>query len=257
MFSILNECSEYKPNNIEYRIITSKWLGVFKLKQSETLSEIIYNAPNHQFSPLAKEVVLLKYNLWFIFILWLENFLLRVHTQEEENQLSVKEIEEIKQKVKTKAVQIKNQYTNIINRYIKINKWDKKYFDLWLEYHKDVEKFLFEFIITKYFSNSTNYFVALVSKLINILNLTLFEVYELDNALIVKDKFPVVYVDDMLLEIDSTLNILKRRIKLLEENGVKFSRDKIIIKSYIKNDVLITTDFYKWAEDNFSKIIVE
>lgn len=253
MFRLLQDCKEYKPNNIEYRITTSKWLGMYKLKQSESLNEIVYNAPNHKFSNLAKEIVLLKYNVWFIFSLWFENYLLKFNMVS----LSDEEIKQVKLSIKNKAIQTVAHYKSTIFKLIEKEKWDKTYFELWIEYHKDIEDYILRFILNFYYSNASKYFITIISKLIDILGLTIFEVYELDHLVVFKNKFPIVYVDDTLLEIDSDLTILIKRLKLLKDKNIHYLNDKIVVKSYIRRDVLITTKFYKFIEDNFKEIVIE
>ena len=257
MFKILSKCSEYTPNNIEYRVVTSRQLAKYKIQQSLVLSEIINNAPNHTFSPTAKEIVLSKYNFWFIFALWLENYLLKVNSAKEK--LSDKNYEEIKNVIVEEAKRIVKNHDNLILSLIEQNpkELNKDFYNMWKELHNSqIFTYLLKVIKETYLATPSNYFSRIIEELINILALTVYEVYELDYLTLDKSKNIIIYVDETHFKIDKDLEVLINKVKYFEEH-FDISKDKIIVKVLVPVSVVYHTKFYDYIKKEYKKIVIE
>jgi hypothetical protein len=68
----------YTPNNIHFRIVSSKTLAQFKHDQSFDFAELVYN-PKVKFGAESREVVLLNYEEWFNFLLLLEKYFISLN----------------------------------------------------------------------------------------------------------------------------------------------------------------------------------
>lgn len=68
----------YSPNNIRFRIVSSSAIAQFRQDQAFDFNELINNL-EYSFSPEAREILLLNYDMWFRFILRLEKVLIRNH----------------------------------------------------------------------------------------------------------------------------------------------------------------------------------
>jgi len=62
-------------NNLPFRIESSRILSNFKLSQSFVLLELT-KTTTHKFSTTAKELILAKYDIWFLFLMEVERILI-------------------------------------------------------------------------------------------------------------------------------------------------------------------------------------
>jgi len=74
---------EYIPNNLEFRMYSAKAREEYSNAQSFALGQLLTNKA-HKFSPTAKELLLLKYDMWLQWLLQCEKYLREVKTFDKE-----------------------------------------------------------------------------------------------------------------------------------------------------------------------------
>jgi len=238
---------DYQPNNIDFRIQSSKILAKFKFQQSNIFKELIFNAPGHNFSYTAKEIVLLKYNIWFYYLVCLEQKLLEFKNKKAS-------LDEIKEYITKQAKNRFNCYYDIL---FSQKNLDKKFLNIWKELHSYFENYFIDFINEIETTNIIDIFSKIGNEIIELLRLTIYEVYEIDSLL--EGNF-IIYIDDYYFKIDEKyiLQYFEKKLKLFNNF---YKGKKLIIKSYIDYHKVKNSDLCKlienFAKENNLKIIIE
>lgn len=215
---------EFVGNNIEYRIGSSGALARFKESQTFTLDQVAFN-PFHKFSTSAKEIILLKYDVWWDFLNELEQYFLMSH----ENGIYLSEILELAE-IRTEY------YTKTLRKQTKII--DQEYFEIWNSLHADLYNYLLKTIgkIVDTDLAPVSIFGSIVDTLSKVLSQTLFELQELDIIFYQKERTPEFSIDELGCNIileDGTC-LIGQRIKFLRK--VRHF-DEIIIKYYLNENI--------------------
>lgn len=66
----------YVPNNVEFRIVSSRAIAQFKTDQAFDFNELVNN-PAFCFSHASREILLLNYEMWFKLVMKLERLMIR------------------------------------------------------------------------------------------------------------------------------------------------------------------------------------
>ena len=168
---------QYVSNNLQYRIATSSAISRFKMSQTATLKEL-YNNLDIEFSREAKEVLILKYDVWSQFVYTLEQFLLI------ERGCSADDIISFCTEI---IAHIEEYYNTTLSN---VSNIDHSYIDFWILIHhelkelfiKEIEEDAKKILSSKHSSNLLNaiLFETVTDKLSQILHYTLYELFTLD-----------------------------------------------------------------------------
>lgn len=219
---------EFVPNHIDFRISTAKSISHFKTAQGFILDQLSYN-PYHTFSNIAKEILLLKYDVWFDFIVELEQcFLVNYDSASKE------ELLEIAVKLSDKRVpyymsSLRKEFTDTTSREY-INKWDIE--------HKNV----YEYFVKEIRSHTTEsphaLYRAIIYDLTKVMNHTIYELQELDIVLF-GENTPSFNIDDVCYKINKDdPNYLIKKLHRYQDYR-KGSFTKINLKNQTSSDVSI------------------
>jgi len=261
-------------NNLPFRIESSRILANFKLSQSFVLLELT-KTTTHRFSTTAKELMLAKYDVWFLFLMELERIMIMTSTPENTKRifdyifdkyvdflrddektfiefLKTRETplpHDIKKLVKILALAKQRVYINLIKK----NKvFDLQFVDVWLEVHRYLLESILEKVMeTKY--EQTNYFREIGEHLANIMHHTLYEVYEIDLIFDKSVPYIVLNYDNVVENVYKALgiNILAKRLEIylrkIKELGYEI--DRVHLKLYDQTDLILL----KETEDLIAK----
>lgn len=196
-------CAEhFLPNNIELREISSLCISKYKSTQAFALAQIGANC-KHQFSKTAKEILLLKYDIWFNWIVSVETML--------------KEKPSNSGSIANKIIAVSDDYAKEYEDIIKTNTdiFDEKFSKIWLESHALMYNYLRKRIKNLTYKTDMAFMVAVTDILISVMENTLFELHEVDAVLNEEDVF--VSYDDICLKYGETITdscLLVERLKI-------------------------------------------
>ena len=212
------------PNNIKLREISSLCIAKYKNTQSLALSQLTANG-THVFSTTAKEILLLKYDVWFQWILVVEDMLRRKSKDES-----------IADAVMHASDEYAEEYVNIIRGNTDL--FDPKYSELWLRSHSFMYSYLRSKILGITSLSDIDFMVKVTDMLIQVMENTLFELHEID-ALFRDDYEVHISFDDLCLDYGSVSNescLMSEKLSIYSE--VK-DVSNIIVKDYSYGSKLI------------------
>ena len=196
-------CAEkFIPNNIELRQISSLCISKYKSTQAFALAQLGATC-KHEFSKTAKEILLLKYDIWFNWIVSVETML--------------REKPKGSGSIAKDIIAVSDDYADEYERIIKKNPniFDPKFAKIWIESHGLMYRYLRDRIIHLAYKTDMAFMVAVTDNLISVMENTLFELHEVD-ALIEEDTVFVSY-DDLCLKYGETSKgscLLVERLKI-------------------------------------------
>lgn len=270
-------------NNLGFRIEASNVLANYKLTQNFTLGELIKTA-THEFSTTAKEIVLAKYDAWFLFLMDMEH-VIAMSTDLENFKKIIKYIEnkydkyirddefEILKHIIRRDIVIEYDIKEVIKiltliRYRIYSKiieneslFDKQYVEFWGEIHDSLFQSLMHKITATKFEPAS-YYNGIGIYLSRLLHHTLYEVYEIDILFNKELPFLVLNYDDVVNDVMSDLKInaleyrLKKYIEECSKRGYKKSTVKLKLYEEQLNDKIIL-DVEQLAADNGLEMIKE
>ena len=179
---------KFVHNNINFRIKTSEAFSYFKMNQAFILKQMTYNT-KFEFSLVAKDIMLLKYDVWYDWLNETEQILLT----------SCAERAEIKNDIIDSARQRKIYYEKTLRENFAGH--DLEFINFWINIHNKVYDLLEEKIlkINDLFSKE-DFFFEITRITSNILKRTLYELQELETIFF--DKGDVnLCVDNICIEI--------------------------------------------------------
>lgn len=159
----------FVENNVKYRIASSRAIAKYKHSQAFLLSELSFN-PYHEFSREAKEIILLKYDIWFDFLCEVEQFLLVSHSE-----TMTKDFIDFVISLSDERVEYYHE-TMISNEEV----FERKFLSVWEEVHTEIYNLFKKNISELYNITTGEFFGKMTDLLINTMNHTLFEVHEID-----------------------------------------------------------------------------
>jgi len=225
----------YIQNNLAYREVTSDVIIDFKIAQKAVMNQLQMNN-SHQFSKTAKEVLLLKYSVWFNFLLKLELVLLTTKPEER------------RERIGALLNERSRCYKDTIKRNPKI--FDQEWFEIWDIVHQH----LFDYLTITHqildVNDKCKYYRSFGKLLIKVLSQTLFEAFEVD-VILNKDKD---YIHLHLNSLDFSYkeatgkSLLVTRMKYYEK--IK-KVNKVILSSYIDSGLVPVeaTDIYQYLKE--------
>lgn len=217
---------EYVANNIEYRIASAGAIAKYKQSQAFVLSELAFN-PFHKFSFVAKEILLLKYDIWFDFLCDVEQYFL-VHP-------------ELNKDVIENIIEMSDSRERYYIETMRANKGTFKadYTDTWIEQHSKVYDLVKGKLRDMHITNPSSFYVAMSALFTEILTHTLYELQELD-VIFYSDDIPVFNMDKTCFSYKQFTGhcLICERIEAYQK--LRPFND-VIIKKYISDDIPFET----------------
>ena len=219
-------------NNLLYRIASSSAISRFKMSQTATLKEL-YKNPDIEFSDDAKEILILKYDVWSQFVYTLEQFLLV------ERGASADAIIEFCNSI---VSEIEEYYNDTLMNDDKVG-LNIRYIQLWTKIHHNLKELLFEDIKTDIknivLEASTDMvnahvFDHIITHLADILHYTLYEVFALD-LLFYHDNSPLRFIYDKVAYdyvLKTGHSLIAQMIEMMYVNEPELMKNKYNV--YIK-----------------------
>ena len=269
-------------NNLRFRTESSKVLANYKLSQSFTLLELS-KTTTHMFTTTAKELVLAKYDAWFLFLIDMEHVLTmsvnRANFRKIINRMlfkcrgylrddEIKFLEnvtkretileyDIKEVIKLLALYRFRIYNKVIENEPIFN---KDYIEIWNYVHK----FLFQSLLHKITSTELEpikYYSEIGLFVSRLLHHTLYEVYEIDN-IFVKDPYIILNYDDVINEIyhEMQINLLIKRLEKYLEEAQRLNYEPEIVKLKIyeeQSDQVLLDELEQYAKSKGLRLIKE
>lgn len=213
----------YLPNNLQYRIISAKGLEAYKHSQAVTLNQLD-DAGVHHFSRTAKEILLLKYDMWFDWLLQVEHDL----RERQEFDLSARKTFTLSGDI------VERRYISIMLTHPE--NFDQTYAKSWAHVHAGVYDFLKESIHQYDAISITDLFTHISHVLITVMSATLFELHELDN-IFYSDEKPFLSVSPICFDYHKMFPdrcLLAERI--MEYSTIRPIGKRVTIKNYTDVD---------------------
>lgn len=230
---------DFIPNNIELRYSVSLALAKFKTKQAQALFNIMENS-NHIFSKTAKELILLKYDMWFRWLTLVESAIKK----------GTYDNEHVKHEIRAKLVKMSDEIVEVYIDYLykETSTFNKPFVDHWLHTHAFTYNYMKSAIFAIDTNKSADVFTAVVNILIDVMDMTMFEVFELDLLLEESKKdtetlylafdelcvdYNRLYKEGLLLN-QSNLSecLITDRIKYYIDQGLIKTEDKITVRDF-------------------------
>ena len=223
------------PNNITLRILGSLCIGKYKESQAFALGELT-NTSIHTFSQTSREILLLKYDIWFRWLVEVEDVLRRRRTKLPEDRDDSARIAEVIMQI---SDTLEAEYTSILRSYSET--FDPKYVEIWLRVHSYLYKYLRARILALTDKDVHAFMVTITDLLILVMDNTLFELHEIDNLFNGGDAF--ISYDDICEEycFGGVISpcILTERLKVYKEAFPNISKT-LTIKDYSAKNTMIT-----------------
>lgn len=210
---------DYVRNNIYFRIIACKALETYKNTQAFVLGDITNG--KHKFSETPRELMLLMFDNWFRYLLFLERFSLSKHEP-----FTADDIERI-----TIEAQVTiDTITEIALSNTDV--FDNRFISIWRQTHKALDEYLFLSIAELAGQTNTNVFPNIVKSLSKCLNASLLELHEID-CLVYKQQMFVSF-DPVCLEYDTKTNkvMLVDRYKIYD----RYIHTDLNVKVYVEEN---------------------
>ena len=190
----------FYPNNVEFRIKSSKALEKWKNVQSFQLNQLING--KFYFDKNCREIILLQYDLWTRFLIELENYC--IESLNKNNYLIVQE-SIINYIIKLADKTISKFRSIVIEEYPE--RFNTKFIKILLECRQYPLKYLKSMIYSFKGLNFMCLFINLVDTLVDVMQHSLIEMHELNSFFNHKDTTPFVVVSDFSRKALSILNI--------------------------------------------------
>jgi len=212
---------KFKPNNIGFRVVSSKCIEVYKNAQGFALSEVSRRSI-HTFSKTSREILLLEYDVWFRWLIEVEALL--------------KNDGEVKESTKKAIVELSDVYTNSMERTISTHPevFDSNYVNVWRESYKLVHNYMKKEILLSTASDISGLMSYVTAVILAVLNTTLHELYEIDTLVYTQDLM-FISICDICVSY-KTLNrgdncLLLERLEVYRKT--RNFGDSIIVKNYL------------------------
>ena len=174
---------KYIPNNLEFRMYSAKAREEYSNAQAFALGQLLTNKA-HKFSPTAKELLLLKYDMWLQWLLQCEDYLRETKTFDR----NTREI------LVQGSGKIQRKYIDTIRNNPKY--FNTKYIDTWIEVHKNLYLVLTKTILDYEAKSIIDLITKVGTTLIETMDATLYELQELDCVLYSDKKEPCISVSE-------------------------------------------------------------
>ncbi len=241
----------YTPNNIRFRAVSSKALEAFYANKSFMLTELLDDSK--QFSTVARECLLLLYSEYSQWTHFLERVMLKSQVL---GSGEIKGLLASKQELEFKCVQIFKTH---------FNTFKPEFINIWLSTHHHSQVAYDRCLERLENTPSIEAYPAAISGLTNLLQTSLFELYELDCLLgsnLVLDKVTenrcnpdnlVLYVDNFALEYQARYGIFltAERARIYSQRVI--GKAPAIIKNYAADTLIypgnpLTVCLSEWVD---------
>jgi len=225
-------------NNIEYRLSSSASISKFKEAQTFILGQVAFN-PYHTFSNIAKEILLLKYDVWYDYINELEQYIL-CHLSEPSDII----INEAVEMSNRRVVYYGETLADAFRR-----QEDIRYIAEWSQQHNRIYALFIKEVRKLEGQAPAIIFKNIVTLLTEIMNHTLYELQEID-IILYSDETPGLSFDNTCLRYINSYGKSLIVEKIQEFRKIR-NFDSIIIKNYIDVDVeVFCTELKDYFKEN-------
>ena len=209
---------EFIHNNINYRIKTSEAIGYFKMNQVFVLEQIRFN-DTIKFSDVSKDIMLLKYDIWYDWLNEIEQIILKRYNCD---------LKQIKKEIIEDSRIRKIYYEDSLKNNFEGR--DLEYIEFWINEHS----FVYTYFIEKINELDENikkedFFIQLTKLTTEILRRTLYELQELEVLFNHSDQKVNLCIDNVCIEL------IKRGIVKFDEKIDRYSSIREINSVVIKN----------------------
>lgn len=219
------DSKKFLPNSIKFREVSSLCISKYKEAQAFALGELVNN-PTHKFSKTAKEILLLKYDVWFRWLVEVEEMLRRSNKDTD-----------IKSDIIKVSDELEAEYNKVLNNYCNI--FDARYVDIWTKTHKLIYKYFKAKVLNTSTNDKGKFMASITDMLIIIMDNTLFELHEIDN--LIKGNKVFVSFDDICLDYPKVMGtescLLVDKLAVYKEYFPVVDVD-VVIKDYSKDSIL-------------------
>jgi hypothetical protein len=262
---------EFYPNSVHFRIYSSKALEKFKNVQSFQLNQI--SNGKYYFSHDRREILLLKYDMWSRWLYEVENLMIELSGNHPEFIIDKKDIELII----SLAEKTSETYKNVI-LHKHSESFDQIFTNIWLKIHESPFRYMVEKIKDLIGYNFETTFIKIVDILVEVMQYTLYEIYELDSVICkftkkcsecneedgckkIKDKDECIFliITEMAYKSHDKIKIclITERLKYYKEH---FNIDEVYFKNYTDGKIksrLIDEIERENIKINFRKSLIE
>lgn len=163
----------FYPNNIDFRIKSSKALEKWKNVQAFQLNQLVNG--RFYFSHTRREILLLKYDLWSKWLYEVENLCIELGSDHSENRVTEHDIQKVLDLAQKTTLKYKEIMTSGIT-----DRFDVDFVTIWLEVHELIYHYMLKCIETSAGKRFDHFFISLVDTLVEVMQYTLIEIHELD-----------------------------------------------------------------------------
>ncbi len=217
---------DYTRNNVSFRIVSSKAIAEFKNSQAFMFTQLTEG--KYKFADTPKELLLLLYDNWFRWIVFLERYCLFTDTFTEHD---IKKVCAEGQSVIDDIYRIANTNASI---------FDAEFIDTWIQTQKAIDEYVFIILEESKGKQNIEVFPQAVTALILMLNSSLFVLHEIDSLLYAGRQF--VSIDKLVIELYN-----KNKSFLPSERFIVYrSRsdiNELDVKCYVPSSCVENNDF--------------
>ena len=217
----------FVPNNLELRQLSSMCISKYKESQAFALAEL-GNSQTHEFSKTAKEILLLKYDTWFRWLVEVEDVLRRKGRED-----SVADV------VMLISDDLEKEYTETLLGNPEV--FSRHYVDVWLKSHRFMYGYLRKKIHLLTSEDINAFMIEVTNVLISVMDNTLFELHEIDSLYYGRSVF--LSFDDICTDYTDVLGkdacLLADRLAVYQE-FFHISDKAITIKDYSREGLMST-----------------
>lgn len=214
---------KFYPNNIYFRINSSKAIEKFKNVQSFQLNQLVNN--NHYFAKDRREILLLKYDMWSRWLYEIENYCIEAGGLNEINDLANDYDIDIISKLAEKT----NDMFHDILRTTTLVKLNQTLVDVWFETHDMLFNYLLERIKQLSGMKYIDLFTKIVDESVIVMQHTLMGLHEIDS--LINGDAAFISVDQMSVKYFEHYNesLIVKKLKTYQKF---FDFDTIYLKNY-------------------------
>lgn len=217
----------YIENNLSFRTVASLALERFKNNQSFVMKELMHNSADYTFSKASIESLLLMYDIYFKYILFMEGFFLRVDVI----------TDMVEKTLCYEHSRVYEQIRRVMSTNLGI--YSQEFVKIFMSVEDEIF-FIIQERITKSCQEDKDrvaVFSGVSYLIISVLNSSLTYVHEIDN--IIKGNVPFICVGDIECSYKITEHFFVERRLLLYREFLNIGND-IIIKDYSNDEACLS-----------------
>jgi len=229
--------NKFMPNNINFRMYGAKARALYSNSQSFALSQLQSNKA-HNFSQTAIEILLLKYDMWFKWLIECESILRKEQSYDRV----------IREELIFCSNTIHKEYAGMIEDNMEY--FDYEFTDVWIKCHKSLYDLLIESVLSYEATSITDLIIHISNTLIKVMDATLYELQEVDSIIYTQEDV-FISVSDVCFEF---IRVFPNRCMLSERlevfKTIRGEFDMVDVKLY--TEVEVKPIFEKLGNDGYT-----